>query len=123
MTEVAQALYTFYSGFDIPAYTENNVPEDAGNRYITYSLVQPDWRENAIHYARVWDYNTSSAWCLSKADEILAAIGEGISIQTDHGCVVLRPGTPLVQEMIGEQKTDRSAFINLQINAFQTKGA
>lgn len=121
MMNTAAALYTFYSGFGLPAYAVGSVPETAVLPYITYSLVETDAGEAATHYAQVWYRSTSNAEILQKVDAIKTAIGQGVRLQCDGGCVVIRPQTPLVQMMTElDRPENRSAYINLQINCYHT---
>lgn len=118
MISTAQALYQFWSGFGLPAYTIGTVPDDAQLPYITYSLVETEPYEAATHYAQVWYRDTSNAALLSKVDQILDAIGQGCKIDCEGGYVVLRPATPRVQLMVDEQPENRYAYINMQINCY-----
>ena len=119
MTEVAQALYQFFSSFGIPAYTEYNPPDDAILPYITYQLVQPDWMENSSLYARVWYRSTSWTEITAKVNAISTAVGEGVTIPTQSGCVMLNKGSPWAQEMPMEgDDTLKVIYLNFIINAF-----
>lgn len=119
MTETAKALYGFYSGFGIPAYTETTVPDDAELPYITYSLPETEPLEPATHFAQVWYYGTSNAGVIAKADEIKRAIGTGVLIKCDGGgYVCIRPQTPLIQLMVDQTPEIRRAYINLQLNCY-----
>ena len=121
MISTARALHDFYSGFGIPAYTTQTVPDEAVEPYITYNLTEPDWNSPTTHYCQVWYNDTSNAAVLAKADEIVRAIGEGIKLHTDGGFILLRPDSPLVQLLV-EDREHRSAYINLQLNAFHERG-
>lgn len=99
MTETAEALYAFFGRFGWPVYPEDGVPGAAQPPYITVRLLRPDWRSTATFYARVWDRAASQAGALQKADEIGAAIGEGVSVATEHGCVVIGKGATFAQVM------------------------
>lgn len=95
MTQVTKALYDFWSSFGLPAYPENNVPysEDGVNPveppYITYRIVEPEWRTQVSTYARVWYKDTSYRAISSKVDQIKSRIGEGVMLPTDSGFVLL----------------------------------
>lgn len=89
MTEVAKALYNFWSSFSIPAYVEDNVPSDATFPYLTYTVADPDWSDETTIQARLWYKSTSLTAINAKAGEIKQAIGEGKSIQTDSGSIVI----------------------------------
>lgn len=118
MINTAKALYKFYSGFGIPAYTTETVPDNVVVPYITYSLVESESLEPSTHYAQVWYRSTSNAALLAKVDEIKEAIGTGIRLECDGGYVVLRPSTPLAQLMTDEDHSIKFVYLNLQINCY-----
>ena len=121
MTEAARALYQFYSGFGIPAYAEGFVPDDAQLPYITYSAVDSGLYGKATHYARVWYPGTDNSLPIKKATEVVARIGDGTRIMTEHGVVVIYPEQPLIQTQAVETEKDRDicyAYINLSINTY-----
>lgn len=99
MTNTAKALYQFFSGFGLDAYVEYSPPEDAKLPYITYQVIEPDWRDGGTLYARIWYRSTSYAAINAKVDEIAEAVGEGISLYTPTGAVYLFKGTPWAQNM------------------------
>ena len=118
MTEIAKALYAFYSSFGIPAYTEDSVPSDAQMPYITYTLPQSEVFTGVTHQVRVWYYGTSNAPVNAKADEILAAIGYGgVKLKAGRGFVCIYPGTPLAQ-MQPADDTTRIVYINLGLRSY-----
>lgn len=118
MTNTAQALYEFWSGFGIPAYTTTTVPDEAQLPYITYSLVETEPIGASTHYAQVFYRSTSNAELLAKVDEIKNAIGDCALIECDGGYVALRPLNPYVQLMEDAVPENRFAYINLQINCY-----
>ena len=118
MTNTAMALYEFFSGFDIPAFVEYTVPDDVKPPYITYQLVSPQWRDSATMYARVWYRSISFEAIAAKVDEISAAIGEGISIDTDDGAIWLFKGSNFAQYMPMEgDDTLKVVYLSLTIHA------
>ena len=117
MTEIAKALKAFYSQFQIPAYTEDNVPSDVELPYITYTVPQSGVFEAATHQVRVWYAGTSNAPVNAKADEIIAAIGHGTALRAGRGIVCIDPGTPLAQMQPGDDKT-RIVYINLALRCY-----
>lgn len=122
MIRTAQALYAFFSGFGIPAYAEDTVPDEAQLPYITFPQREPEWNAKATFYAKVYyRHQTSNLDALAKADEIVAAIGTGVRLPVEGGCVVLWPETPLVQAVTPDGDV-RSAYINLSINAYKMPG-
>lgn len=129
MISTARALYAFLSGFGIPAYTTDNVPDAAELPpdvaelpYLTYPLKEPEWNQKTTFYVTVYYRNQNSAYeLLSKADEIVASIGEGKILDCDGGYVVLWPETPLVQPLPPDNDV-RAAYINLSMNAYHMPG-
>lgn len=117
MTEVAKALKAFYSSFGLPAYTEDSVPDDVKLPYITYTSVQSDVFSNATHQCRVWYEGTGYASVSAKADEIIAAIGQGVKLKAGRGFVCIYPGSPLAQMQPADDKT-RIVYINLELRSY-----
>lgn len=120
MYQTASALKEFFSGFDLPAYSSESVPEDVELPYITYSLAEPEWNQKATMYAQVWDRSRSNSLILRVADQITAEIGSGLKIPIDDGYLVIWPESPLIQVMVDGDY--RSAYINLSINAYHVTG-
>lgn len=118
LTNTAQALYEFWSGFGLPAYTVGTVPDDATVPYITYSLTETEPLEAGTHYAQVWYRSTSNIQLLSKVDEIIRAVGNGVKIDCEGGYVSLRPASPYVQLMVDADPENRYAYFNFQINCY-----
>lgn len=123
---VGATLAAFYNGFSVPAYTEDSVPSDEKEPFITYTVVCPDWRETAIHQVRIWTRSESNAQMMQLADKVLGKIGDGITLRAVNadGYVTLDPGTPLVQMQPMENSDIRVAYINLVLGAvIAQKGA
>lgn len=119
MTNTAKALYSFFSSFDIPAYVEYEVPDEAVLPYITYQLVSPQLMESMSLNARVWYRSKSFAGISAKVDEISAAIGDGVSIDTDDGGAVwLFKGRNFAQNMPMEgDDTLKCVYLSMTIHA------
>lgn len=120
MLNTAKTLKTFFSGFGIPAYTLESVPEEVELPYVTYPLVEPEWGEQANFYCQVWYRKNNLGELLAKADQILAAIGTGITIPMTGGYLAIYPSTPQMQTMTDDYA--QSVYINLAINAYQMPG-
>ena len=120
MYQAAAALKTFFSGFVLPAFTTDTVPEEAQLPYLTYSLSVPEWNQKGTLYAQVWDRTKSNTGLTRVADQITAAIGEGKIISFDGGYLVIWPESPLVQIMVDGDF--RSAYINLSVNVYSLPG-
>ena len=121
MQETAKAVYQFFSGFQIPAYDQQAVPDDAELPYITYYVQEPEWGAQATGFAQVWYRTKSRATVNAKTDEIVSAIGDrGVKLDCRGGCVVIRPESPLIVpvkdgDVIGNR-------INFILNAYHMPG-
>lgn len=122
MIQTAKALTDFFNSFGIPAYNENAIPETAELPYITYPLREPEWDRKTTFWVNVYYRNADSNLdSLTKADEIVQAISNGIRLPIEGGYVVLWPETPLVQSMPPNNDV-RAAYINLSMNAYHEYG-
>ena len=122
MTQTAEALKAFFGGFGIPAYSETSVPDELELPYITYPLKEPEWAQPTSFYIVLWSRTKGYATALTKADQILAAIGEGVRIETGSGWVVIRPDTPLFQEMQDDDNDTKALYMNFILNAYHKAG-
>lgn len=118
MMKTARALYDFFTGFGIPAYVENNVPDDALLPYITYELAEPDPMEQASFTARVWYIDESFAAIISTVDAIKHAIGNGYSIPVDGGVIWLWRDTNFCQFQPPDEPKLKIAYLSLIIGAY-----
>lgn len=121
MRKTAETLKTFFSGFSIPAYTLDSVPDSVTLPYITYPLTEPEWNTQASFYCQVWYPKKQLADLLAKADAITSAIGAtGIKFDIEGGYIVIYPSSPLVQVMSDDYS--QSAYIMLSINTYKMPG-
>ena len=129
MTDTAKALYAFFSGFGLPAFTEYDVPDEFPDEhgvmqkvkppYITYQVVEPDWMDSAPLYARIWFRDTGYVAINAVADAIKEAVGGGITLPTENGFVMLTKGTPFMQNMPMEgDDTLKVVYLLLSVMAF-----
>lgn len=118
MTDVAKALKRFYSSFGLPAYTEDDVPDDTDVQppYITYTAVQSDVFSGATHQARVWYPGTRNTEANAKAGEIIKRVGRGVKLRAGRGYVCIYPGDPLAQKQPGDDV--RIIYLNLELRAY-----
>lgn len=119
MKDTAGALYRFFSGFDLPAYVENNVPDSAEPPYITYQLREPEAGEQSSLTARVWYIDTGLAAITEKVDEIKAAVRYGASIPVPGGAVWLWPDTNFCQFQPPDEPKLKIAYLMLIIGAYK----
>lgn len=117
MTGIAKALNAFYGSFGLPAYTEDNVPDTAALPYITYTLPQSELFSGATHQARIWYKGNTNAPVNQKADEVIAAIGQGVKLLAGRGYVCIYPSSPLAQMQPADDDT-RIVYINLELRSY-----
>lgn len=116
MADRFTALQTFWSGFGIPAYDENTVPDDAPFPYITYSVAVSDFDEILNLSASLWYLSTSWSGISQKAEEISASIGGGSGAPYDGGRLWITKASPFAQRM-AEPSDDKVRRIVLQVIA------
>lgn len=83
MTELREALYNFWSGFGLPAYLQDSVPDDATLPYITYEVVQGDALSSTVLVAHNW-HNKAQGGNIERG-EVMDAIARAIPVS---GCVL-----------------------------------
>ena len=113
----SQALYSFWSGFQLPAYDENSVPDGTPFPYITYSDMTDSLGNMVALSASIWDRSNSWERITLKAEEIAEKIGKnGYHImQLDEGYVWLVKGTPFAQRMGDPEDTKiKRIYLNVQ---------
>lgn len=111
-----EALYYFWSSFDVPAYDETSVPSDARFPYITYQASVGPFEQIQNVTASVW--TESRSWL--QADTIADAIEKKIK---EMGCPPIRGGryrvfigdTPFAQNL-GDPDNDliKRKLINVE---------
>lgn len=110
----AQAIHSFWSGFDLPAYDENSVPHDATLPYITYGVATGAIGDMVALSGSLWYRSTSWQAISQKADKIAETVGYGYAIyKVDGGYVWITRGTPFAQRMGDEDTSIRRIYINL----------
>ena len=119
MTKAA-AIYQFWSGFDLTAYEENTVPEDAVFPYVTYQLVTDSFDREVAATASLWYRGESWTAINAKTEEISAHIGLGGKIiKCDGGRIWIKRGQPFAQNM-GDESDDliKRKYLNLTFEFF-----
>lgn len=112
----SQSLHSFWSGFEINAYDENSVPDEAKYPYITYSVALDNLENTIPLSASIWYRSTSWAEISEKAEEISNALKDGVVIKLEKGYTYLTKGTPFAQRTSGGSD-DMIKHIYLNINA------
>lgn len=118
-----QTLHSFWSSFELKAYDENTVPDNAmtvnDGKYITYSVVTAYFDEPVMLSASLWYKSTSWAEITQKATQIGETIGLGGKVlKTDDGYIWLKRGVPFAQRMSDEDDTIRRIYLNIEVEYF-----
>ena len=101
-----QALQAFWSGFDLPAYDENTVPDNAEFPYITYEASSDFFGAEVAQTANIYYRSTSWAAITEKEQEIAENISRGgVFVECDKGALWIKRATPWAQRM-GDQNDD-----------------
>lgn len=111
-----QAVNKFWNSFDLIAYDENSVPDDAVMPYITYNASIGSLNDPLFLSASLWYYTSSWVEISQKAEEISNYIGSGAGVPYDDGRLWITQGTPFAQRM-SEPGSNFAKRIVLQINA------
>ena len=115
----AQALYQFWSSFELPAYDENSVPTGdnaPGFPYITYSVVTDNLGNEVGLTGSLWYRSSSWAAISQKADEIAKRLENLSPIEIDGGYMWLKRGSPFAQRM-SDPNDDMMRRIYINITA------
>lgn len=113
----AQAIDQFWNSFNLPAYDENTVPQNAELPRITYNVVT-DSLENVVNlHASLWYRDSSWKNITHKAEEVEKRLGEhgGELIDLDEGKVWIVKGTPFAQRMLDPDNSIRRIYFNIQV--------
>lgn len=89
---INRALNTFFNGFGIPGYLEDNIPPAASLPYLTYKPTIPGgWNEMTSFHARLWYPSKGGrAPILQTEDTISAALPRGgLKIECEGGAILL----------------------------------
>ena len=112
-----QALHNFWSGFSIPAYDENTVPDDAALPYITYEASKDFFGPAIAQSASIWYRSPSWADITAKEQEIAAYIGRGgLMIGCEGGAIWIKRGQPWAQRQPdASDDAIRRIVLNLEV--------
>lgn len=114
-----QTIQAFWSGFSIPAYDENSVPDSAVMPYITYQAITSDFEDQNIMPVSVWYRSSSWADISQKVDEISQRIGSHLELPMgDREYIHIQKGSPFAQRMKDEDNTVKRIYINVVVEYF-----
>lgn len=100
------ALYSFWNSFDLPAYEENTVPDEAALPYITYQVVTDGRFQEVPLSVSVWYRSDSWVDINAKTREISEEIQSGVQIPCQSGHIWIKKGSPFAQNM-GDSSDDK----------------
>lgn len=118
MMDKWQAIHEFWSGFDIPAYDQTSVPDDAAFPYITYNASVGEFEQILYLDASVWYQSTSWAEISQKVQEIAESIDQHKIIKIDDGYMYIRKGSPFGQRMPDTNDLIRRIYVIIQVEFF-----
>ena len=111
-----QAIQQFWASFELNAYDENTVPQDATLPYITYSVSIGDIDNAVSAGASIWYRSTSWAGITDKCHTIEQYIGYGGRlIYHDNGTIWIKRGVPFAQRMSDEDDSIRRIYLNIEM--------
>lgn len=117
----AQAIHKFWSGFNLPAYEQYTVPDNAEMPYITYAIAESDFGTPVPLTASLWYRSQSWEDITIKSYEISDYISLGGKIiDIDNGKIWIYRGTPFSQRMSDTDDTVRRILINVVAEFFTT---
>lgn len=111
----AQAIHEFWSSFELPAYDESSVPDNAVMPYITYNVVTDGMGSVLPLHGSLWYRTTSWESISKKAEDIAQALGENgyLIKKIDDGYVWMQKGRPFAQRMTDEDEQVRRIYVNV----------
>lgn len=121
MMKTAETLSGWFEQFGLPVYLDSDVPDGAECPYITIPLKDPDWRSAASFLVKIWYRTTTNLPAIQKADEIRAAVFEGIRIPFEHGTLTLYADSDTPTQIMVEDDY-RCALVPLILNAYHLPG-
>ena len=108
-----QAVQWFWSRFELDAYDQYTVPEDAQMPYITYSFAMDKMDNIVLLNGSLWYRSTSWRDITQKAEEIGRYLNMYNIIPLDEGYLYLYRGTPFAQRMADEDTDVRRIYFNV----------
>lgn len=111
-----QAIYSFWSSFEIPAYDQDSIPDDAHYPFITYDTYTGALDDQLVLTGSLWYRSSSWTEISLKKQEIETAIWEADPIAIDGGYLWLNLGSPFAQRM-GDDSDDMIKRYILNVSA------
>ena len=112
-----EALYNFWHSFDLDAYDETAVPDNATLPYITYESRASDFNDTLVMTASLWYYGTSLGPVSQKALNIEQSLSRGGKLVTyDTGAFWIRKGNPFLQTMSDTNDMIRRIVLTVNVD-------
>lgn len=119
MMDKQQALNSFWNSFDIPAYDENTVPDNAQFPYFTYETVIGSIDEPIETGGHLWDRSRDWDFLDSKANEVGDKILEMKPIKCDEGYLYITKSTPFARRISDDTDANvKGIAFNIRIEFF-----
>lgn len=106
-----QAIQSFWESFDLPAYDEATVPDNAAMPYITYSTAADSLNAPVAMTASLWYRTNSWSEISRKANEISDDLIQVKTMPLEIGYLYLTRGTPFAQRMSDEDDSIRRIYL------------
>lgn len=117
-----QALNQFWNSFDIPAYDNNTVPDDATYPRITYDVTVNGFGTPTSLFASIWDRSTGWGRITGLAHKIDSRLSEGGQmVSFDGGALWIKKGNPFQQRMSDPDDTIRRIVVNIEVEYLEGK--
>ena len=109
-----EALCNFYSGFGIPAYEENSVPEKAKMPYITYEAITSGFdSQNVALSFQIFFKSESLMKIDTLTDKLSDALRGHVKLKCDEGYIILYRGEPFAQNVSTGDKATKCKYVNI----------
>lgn len=111
----AQVIHAFWSSFDLPAYDENTVPDDAETPYITYNVSTGSIGDVVLLTGSLFYRSPSWDAITQKAKEIEEAVTHSDipAFKVNGGRAYFTKGAPFSQRMADPDPDVRRIVINV----------
>lgn len=100
--DAQQTMQNFWSGFGVPAYDENSVPDDQYKVFphITYDVVIGDTMDETAMSASIWTRSSQWISAIQLYDAVNDALNNGgVILPCDGGGLWIKKGSPWAQRL------------------------
>ena len=100
--DVQQTMQNFWSGFGVPAYDENSVPDDQYRVFphITYDVVVGDTMDETAMSASIWTRSSQWISAIQLHDAVNDTLSNGgVILPCDTGGLWIKKASPWAQRL------------------------